>query len=221
MPIWRKALAPMSVAVLTFSVYTAHGAVAGEMVKKTALQSFTDASVIDGTEAALTRMDNGVSVKVDTVDLTAGDAVTMWWVVFNEPQNCSDGECGENDVFNLDDKEDFILNDDGSPPFNMAIHEAAKISINYMDGHVIDEGGTATFNGQLPVGDTSRANIGPGLLDPMKAEIHLVVRSHQQAIPGQVDAMTYTINGGCAAEFPNPPCDDLQFAVFLPPAQTN
>ena len=218
MTIWRKGLAPMSVAALTFSVFAMHGAVAGEMATTTTVISFADGSEIKGTEATLLRMDNGVSVTVDTVDLKAGDAVTMWWVVFNEPRNCSDGECGENDVFNLDDNEDFILNDDGSPPFNQAGIEAAQISVNYADGHVIDEGGAATFRGQLPVGDTSRAGIGPGLLDPMKAEIHLVLRSHQQAIPGQVDAMTYTVNGGCAAEFPNPPCEDVQAAVFMPPA---
>ncbi len=218
MTIWRKGLAPISVAALAFSVLAMHGAVAGEMETKTTLQSYKDSSVIEGTEAALLRMDNGVSVTVDTVDLKAGDAVTMWWVVFNEPQKCSDGECGENDVFNLDDKEDFVLNDDGSPPFNQAGIEAAQISINYADGHVIDEGGAAKFGGQLPVGDTTRADIGPGLLDPMKAEIHIVLRSHQQAIPGQVDEMIYTVNGGCAAEFPNLPCEDVQFSVFKAPA---
>ena len=68
------------------------------------------------------------------------------------------------------------------------------------------------------MGDTSRALFGPGLLDTMKAEIHMVLRSHQQAIPGQVDAMTYTMNGGCAAEFPNSPCELPQFAIFMPPA---
>ncbi len=146
-----------------------------------------------------------------------GDGVTLWWVVFNEPQKCSDGECGENDVFNLDDKGDFVLNDVGSPA-NPAGREAAQISVGYADGHVIDEGGAATFRGQLPVGDTSQTIWGPGLLDPMKAEIHIVLRSHQQAFPGQVDEMIYTVNGGCAAKFPNPPCEDVQVSVFKAPA---
>jgi hypothetical protein len=164
------------------------------------------------------RMENGVSVKIETVGLTAGDAVTMWWVVFNAPENCSDGECDENDVFLLDaDGGFFILNDDGSPPFNGPGIEAAEISVNYADGHVIDEGGAATFLGQLPVGDTSRTLLGPGLTDPMGAVIHLVLRSHGKAIPGQIDAMTQSINGGCADAFPNPPCKDPQFAAFMPP----
>jgi hypothetical protein len=52
----------------------------------------------------------------------------------------------------------------------------------------------------------------------MKAEIHLVLRTHKEAIPGKIDEMIYSMNGGCADEWPNEPCEDLQFAVFLPSA---
>lgn len=130
------------------------------------------------------RMETGVSVKIETVGLTAGDAVTMWWAVFNAPENCSE-TCDENDVFNLDADGKFILNDNGSPPFNGPGHEAAQISVSYADGHVIDEGGAATFLGQLPVGDLSRTLFGPGLTNPMGAVIHLVLRTHGKAIPAK------------------------------------
>ncbi|MHA1553471.1 MAG: hypothetical protein ACTSU0_03570, partial [Alphaproteobacteria bacterium] len=152
MKILRYGLAATSFAAIAFSVSATQVAIGGEMAAKTTVHKFPDAAVVEGAEAALMRMDHGVSVTLDTVGLTAGDAVTMWWVIFNEPQNCSDGECGENDVFNLDADGKFILNDDGSPPFNGAGHEAAQISVNYADGHVIDMGGAATFLGQFPAG---------------------------------------------------------------------
>ena len=216
MTIKRFGIAAASIAAV--ALFASQGALAGEMETKTAMHRYSDKAVIDDTEATLMRMDHGVSTTVNTVGLKAGDAVTMWWVVFNQPQNCSDAKCGENDVFNLDANEKLILNDDGKPPFNKAAHEAAQISVTYANGHVIDAGGKAKFRGQLPVGDTTQTLFGPGLVDSMKAEIHLVLRTHQQAKPGQVDAMTYTLNGGCAAKFPNEPCEDLQFTVFMPPA---
>ena len=216
MTIKRYGIAAASIAAV--ALFASQGALAGEMETKTAMHRYSDKAVIDGTEATLMRMDHGVSTTVNTVGLKAGDAVTMWWVVFNQPQNCSDAKCGENDVFNLDADEKFILNDDGKPPFNKAAHAAIQISVSYANGHVIDAGGKAQFRGQLPVGDTTQALFGPGLVDPMKAEIHLVVRTHQQAKPGQVDEMTYTVHGGCAAKFPNKPCKDIQFAIFMPPA---
>lgn len=210
----RIGFATASILSAAVALFALQGASAGEMETKTSVHLFKDASVVMGAEAALMRMDNGVAASLDTVDLKAGDAVTMWWVVFNQPQNCSDGECGENDVFNLDENEAFILNGDGSPPLNTAGNEAAQISIAYADGHVIDAGGKAMFRGALPVGDTTQALFGPGLVDPAKAEVHLVVRTHQQAVPGQIDEMIYSVNGGCSGIFPNEPCEDVQFSVF-------
>lgn len=178
---------------------------------------FADASEIDGAEASLTRMEHGVSMVLNTVELEAGDAVTVWWIVFNAPENCSDGMCGEDDIFMMDENGEFILPDDGSPPANPEGREAAMISAMRADGHVIDEGGAAWFQGHLPIGDTSEAIWGPGLLDAMTAEIHLVVRVHGAAIPGEIDAMINTVNGGCESTWPFEPCEDVQFAVFMPP----
>jgi len=46
----------------------------------------------------------------------------------------------------------------------------------------------------------------------MEAEIHLVVRTHGEALPGMIDEQIYTMSGGC-----NPECIDLQDAIFYPP----
>ena len=205
-------------AVFAFGNAVNFGANAEGMETETTVHFFEDASVVKDGAAVLTRLKNGAAIRLSTVNLKPKDAVTVWWVVFNEPAMCSDNECGENDIFNLDADGKFILNDDGSPPVNGAGVEAAQISVLRADGHVIDESGAAQFSSRLPIGDTSEALFGGGLQKPMSAEIHFVVRTHGPAIPGKVDSMLYTVNGGCEGAFPNPPCSDVQFAVFKPPA---
>ena len=95
--------------------------------------------------------------------------------------------------------------------------KAAVISAMRLDGKVIDVDGKATFRGRLPVGDTSQAIFGPGIVNPMGAEVHLIVRTHGAAIPGLLEVMLSTPNGGCAAEYPNEPCLSVQNARFVPP----
>jgi hypothetical protein len=180
------------------------------------MHRFADQSVVADAEATLTRLENGVYMTVNTNELTPGHAVTAWFVVFNKPEDCSGGECGEDDIFNLDVSGNFIENEDGSPPMNMDGIETASISLHRADGMIIDSGGKAEFRGHLPIGDTTEAVFGPGLIDPSKAEIHAVIRSHQEAIPGETNEMINSMNGGCAEEWPNEPCEDLQFAVFKP-----
>ena len=205
-------------AVFAFGNASNIGANAEGMETETTVHFFEDASEVKDGAAVLTRLKNGAAMRLSTVNLTPKDAVTIWWVVFNEPTMCSDNECGENDIFNLDADGEFILNDDGSPPINGAGVEAADISILRADGHVIDSTGAALFRASLASGDASEAIVGGGLQKPMTAEVHLVVRTHGPAIAGKVDSMIYEFNGGCEGAFPNPPCSDVQFAVFKPPA---
>ena len=159
-------------------------------------------------------MGGGVHVTIDTVGLAPGHAVTAWFVVFNSPENCSSGECGEDDIFILDGDGKFVLNADGTPPMNMDGIKGANISVHRAAGIIIDESGRSVFMGSLVVGDLSEAIFGGGLVDAHVAEIHLVIRDHQTAISGSANEMVNTINGGCEGYFPNVPCEDLQFAVF-------
>ena len=91
-----------------------------------------------------------------------------------------------------------------------------KLRLPALMGNIIDEAERAFFQGHLPIGDPSEDLMGRGLQDSMAAEVHLVVRTHGPAVPGQVDEMINTFNGGCSDTFPNEPCQDLQFAVFAP-----
>jgi len=202
---------------LVFAFLSTSPLSAGEAVSQTeTMHRFSDKSVVANAQANLTRMDHGIYMTVDTVELTPGDAVTAWFVVFNKPKNCSGGECGEDDIFNLDGNGKFIDNADGSPPMNKDGIEAAAISLHRADGLIIDTDGAANFRGHLPIGDTTEAVFGSGLMDAYSAEVHAVIRTHQKPVPGKASEMVSSMNGGCSADWPNEPCEDLQFAVFKP-----
>jgi hypothetical protein len=200
---------------LTLSLFSSVSAPAGESSQSSPMHNFSDASEISNSQASLIRMKGGVHFTVDTVGLTPGNAITAWFVVFNNPDNCS-GECDEGDIFILDADGKFILNSDGSPPMNMDGIGAADISVHRADGLIIDADGKAQFMGSLVVGDVSEAIFGGGLVDTDVATIHIVIRDHQAAISGSTDEMINTVNGGCPGDFPNAPCEDIQYAVFEP-----
>ena len=150
--------------------------------------------------STLTRSDTGLSMTLHTSGLPAGDAVTIWWVIFNEPGNCLTSPCGEPDLFN----------------------PAAVPSVQRAAGHVIGGNGVGNFGGQLSVGDPSEAwplYTGPGVLDPRTAEIWLVVHEHGPAIPGLIDFMIHSFGGGCAnlPPFTGPnACVSTQVSIYLP-----
>jgi hypothetical protein len=129
---------------------------------------------------------------VKAAETAAGDsAVTMWAVIFNDPQNCVGG-CGEDD---LD-------------------RPAVNPSVLYVTGQRVQSNGRAAFAGAISKGSPMGVLFGPGLVDPAAAEIHLIVRSHGRVIPDLLASQVSSLDGGC----PPNDCTDLQFAVHLPGA---
>lgn len=157
--------------------------------------------------AIMARHRNGVLTVLRSDEVTPGHAVTMWFVVFNRPENCVD-DCDDPDL----------------------VGRIARADLLYADGGVINGDGRHYFIGRLREGDTS-ASIMPelfdqpslGLEDSRDAEIHLVLRDHGPLVPGMEEQMTTTFNGGCQGlppvlGEPGPnDCVDTQFAAF--PAQ--
>ena len=163
----------------------------------------------------LVRKPNGISMTLQTSEVTSGDALTVWYVVFNEPGECATTPCGEADIFN----------------------PATRTDILYATGHVVGNGNQANFAGSLQSGDNSGSIMGffnawlgfnlpsLGLEDPDGAEVHLVLRTHEEALPAFMPDMIQTFNGGCiypggvptdyGAPGPNT-CSDIQFAIHLP-----
>lgn len=163
---------------------------------------------IHGTHADLLTKEAGVRMNIRTTELTPGDAVTVWWVVFNNPAACSNGipdltNCGEPDLFVPEVQGEVV----------------------YADGRVVGRNGRTHFAATLTAGGVPNGWFGNGLINPTGAEIHLVVRTHGQAIPGRVHEMTTTFAGGCNNVPPEHPgygdgdpglnhCEDIQFTVF-------
>ncbi|NIX56114.1 MAG: hypothetical protein GWN14_09345 [candidate division Zixibacteria bacterium] len=154
-------------------------------------------------------------MSLQTSEINDGDAVTVWWVVFNEPGECGTSPCGEADIFDPDTRTDVL----------------------YAAGHVVGNGSQTNFASQLSLGDNSdsimpffNALLGTnlpslGLENPHSAEVHLVVRTHEEALPEFMPDMIRTFNGGCSyppgvptnfgAPGPNT-CEDIQFSIHQP-----
>ncbi|GAA4313954.1 hypothetical protein GCM10023115_29250 [Pontixanthobacter gangjinensis] len=165
-------------------------------------------------EATLLRNQNGLSFSYKSDGLTPGYAYTMWWVIWNKPENCATpGACLDPDVANPD----------------------VEVSIMAAGGHVVGKSGKGYFGGHINEGDDSGSvnellGLPPagGLQEgnSFGAEVHLVVRSHGPAIPGEVSEQISTYVGGCDAPFAFPPfseipdeigeCGEIEAAIFAP-----
>jgi hypothetical protein len=165
---------------------------AGAQQTSSAVYLFSNGSIVPNAQASLVTSSAGASMSLLTSGLVPGDAVTVWWVVFNYPNNCAGPsaghpfQCGPSDL--------------GNP--------AVSASILFATGHVIDGSGAGDYGAHLAVGDTSGALFGPGLLAPLTAHVHLVVRDHGAALPDILSEQIHSF-GVC-----NVACTNVQFAVF-------
>jgi hypothetical protein len=133
--------------------------------------------------STLVRTETGVSFTYQTSSLPAGQVVTVWIVVFNNPENCATRPCqAPADVDNPAVQADFL----------------------YGGGHVIGGSGRGNFGGHLQAGDASGSGLaelgGPavGLLNPFTAEVILALHSHGPAASGQIlKAQLSSFLGGC------------------------
>lgn len=179
---------------------------------------------------------SGVTGELNTtVEDLSGNAMTLWMVVFNNPEACTTGpgvpKCTDQDAFSAPG----VINEDVQPDFI------------YLGGHVTDGGeegfaGRVKKNGEeglygtglgelvcrirtdaLGEAECDPADINtPGLQNPESAEIHLVVHDHDMAMKGQdLKAQTKSFLGGCPG-LPNPfptgadnllGCQSIQFSV--------
>jgi len=155
-----------------------------------AVLRMADDSTVEGASSTLVRTADGVEgTLLTTIDPM--EAATIWWVVFNRPENCTGGVCDGDDVM--------------PAPGNVD----AGVSVIYATGRVADAYGKADFGAKLTVGDMSYVMRGPGLTDAKNAEIHMIVRSHGPAVPELVQEQISTFDGGC----PDGGCTNIQFSV--------
>jgi len=123
---------------------------------------FSNGSVVAGAWSTLTTTGSGATATLHTTGLEAGDQVTVLWVVFNAPENCSHGEgpyrCGPGDL----------------PPFGG--DGSAEPSLLVAGSRMVDATGSLNIGARLRIDDTTNAVFGPGLTDPTGADIHLLIQ---------------------------------------------
>lgn len=155
---------------------------------------FADGSQVVGAWSALRTGEQGAHFTLHTSELPAGHTITIWWVIFNAPQNCLHATpysaCGPGDL----------------PPFGG--DDSAETSVAHAAGHQIGGSGRGHHAGFLATGDDQDALWGPGLTNPTGAEIHLVVRDHGELPPHQRAEGIHSFG-------PCDPCVDLQFSVHV------
>lgn len=164
----------------------------------------------------LHRYDDHVSMKFRTSELMAREAITIWWVVFNNPDGCSD-PCGPDDVF---------VDGDASLGLDQAAIDRADVVAGYAGGKLTNRAGRLMIRSSLAEGATGEDLIlgtPPLLKDSRAAEIHLVARTHGPAIPGMLEEQLGSYAGGCTAfllpgTYPTGVggCADIQSSIHLP-----
>jgi hypothetical protein len=124
--------------------------------------------------ANLVRTDGGISFRMRTDSLTPGDVVTVWYVIFNNPGNCSGADAESGPRCGLPD----LGND------------KVGLSIMWAAGSIGGRNGTANWAGHIREGQLNPPHpvfgVGDGLTDARGAEVHLIVHSHGPARPGDI-----------------------------------
>jgi hypothetical protein len=156
-----------------------------------------------GGAGTLLRDETSVELRAEFSGLDANAAYTLWWIIFNNPEECTTGTapalCGEGDLNPDRDGE-------GVNPVDRGVRNAS--------GFITGMGGTANTRSKLNEGafPTGPAVAGFGQLnDSVGAEIHIVVQTHGSPLAGSVAGQMTVPGSGC-----NPACEDQFGIVFLP-----
>ena len=162
-------------------------------ISRSDVRMLSDSSVVGTSQ--LVRTENGISFSLRTSGLVPGSANSIWVVIFNNPGACSGG-CDAGDL--------------GT--------EAVGGRAVWGAGNVAGANGTAGFGGHIPAGPydpdlLAKGGGGAGTgLNPDTAEVHLVVRTHGDAWPGNIADQIHSFGLGC-----NPECANRQASIHTAP----
>ncbi len=152
--------------------------------------------------AILHRGNDWVSYNLHTTGLPAG-AYTNWWIIFNNPEECSGVPCGLGDLGNA------LVNP----------------SVFWSTGGIVQDNGVGNFQATIDEGEPSKGPDGflvgtDGLVDAAKAEVHIIIKYHGPASndPDELFLQTNTVLGLCddrANALPDGNCFDPQGVPIL------
>ncbi|NIW44751.1 MAG: hypothetical protein GWN30_08305 [Gammaproteobacteria bacterium] len=143
-------------------------------------------------DAYIYRNDRGITAQGMASGVAPG-VYTMWWVVWNAPENCNTAyACLEPDLFNSE----------------------VRVAIGYAGGAMTDKNGNFMISAHLSEGETLTGFPYPEfqalglqlndttMIDSRHAEIHLVFRYHGIVEPMLLSTAMHTFNGGCEYTIP-------------------
>jgi len=176
---------------------------------------FADPSTpIDGSSSSIIRGPNGISMSFDVTGVTPGNAYTVWYVIFNVPENCAafPSPCTVADIFNPATQADVTFGA-GKVAGSSRLSVSGHRSVGDLSGSAIP-----FFNEllelNLPV---------LGLINPQGAEVHLLSRCHGPMVPANMPEQIDSFVGGCddflpAGVVPDEvgECADIHFSQHLP-----
>lgn len=140
---------------------------------------FMTTNRVPNSGTTLSRDSTGLAFTFHTQGLAVGHVVTVWMAIFNQPENCATNPCTPADFSN----------------------PAANGLLVNSGGRVIGLDGSAAFGAFRGLGDITGREAGSmdGLINPLRAEIHLVLRDHGVASgdPMILAQQLSMFNGGC------------------------
>lgn len=188
----------LTLLAVTGFIISPTAAIADASHKSTSPPIWTFAAQPPAGKTKLVRTPNGLTAQFKTTGLTAGHAVTLWIMFFDNPSACATpGQCipavaPDGDI--------------GGP--------GVRFDFHYAGGHIVN-GAKTTLTGHLQTGELSTsgwaelAAIGgappqwiTSLTNPSGAQVILAIHSHGPAQTGQtlVDQMSSYL-GGCVLPF--------------------
>jgi hypothetical protein len=170
----------------------------------TKVKTFDGTATIPYAGSSLSRNSRGIFWNISTFDLTPGNTITLWVVIFNNASQC-----------------DQTVPGCAPPDLNNPVVNG---SLQYGGGAVVGPGKRADFSGFLEIGDNTgffllpmfpnMPNPAPGLVSVKGAEVHLVIRNHGPAStdPATLTQQLTTFGGGCSSFA----CANIQASVHTP-----
>lgn len=177
---------------------SASGRGGAEVAQDGAIEEFGTSAINSG-DFTLTRNAKGLWLTAHSDDFVVDDAYTIWAAIFDNPHGCvgGPGTCGLGDL---------------------GVRKA-QATISNFGGFVVDA--SKDIEVHLDRHDASRETLGglgrSGIDNPLRAEVHLIFRSHGMAETDPADVADQTSQVDAFCNLPGDVCEDQAVVVFVPP----
>lgn len=170
----------------------------------------TQGDIPTATAGTLVRSPSNIEARLAMTGLSAYNAYTIYWMIFNKPANCANPTaCGPADLT------------DSSGALDPAKIAAVGGAVFVGSGFVAGSDGTANVTvllnaGPLPIGDAPTLPQLAGSLwqgNGLNAYVIMIIRTHGPAVAGRMATQISQPEAGCTA------CFDQQAIIFGTAAQ--